>query len=232
MAFHRATSGAYNTAIGDSAGQYVTTGGYNTLIGYQAGNNCSTGEYNTCLGIGAGASLSTGSRNLFVGYNINPSNGSDIMMIGSGNVTHNGNFTNHGFMGPGNSSGGYGGMYQGNNSSSWSTTSDRRIKKNIVDNNIGLAEINQLRVRNFEYRTEDEIEDKNIADRAVPNKGVQVGVIAQEVMDIIPAVVNTHEETGIMSVNPDNLTWYLVNAVKELSAKNEALEARLAALES
>ena len=123
-------------------------------------------------------------------------------------------------------------MYQGNNSSSWSTTSDRRIKKNIVDNNIGLAEINQLRVRNFEYRTEDEIEDKNIADRAVPNKGVQVGVIAQEVMDIIPAVVNTHEETGIMSVNPDNLTWYLVNAVKELSAKNEALEARLAALES
>jgi len=149
------------------------------------------------------------------------------MMIGSGNVTHSGSFTNHGFMGPGNSSGGYGGMYQGNNSSSWSTTSDRRIKKNIVDNNIGLAEINQLRVRNFEYRTEDEIEDKKIAGRAVPNKGVQVGVIAQEVMDILPAIVNTHEDTGIMSVNPDNLTWYLVNAVKELSAKVEALESKL-----
>jgi len=30
-----------------------------------------------------------------------------------------------------------------------------------------------------------------------------------------------------MSVNPDNLTWYLVNAVKELSAENNALKARL-----
>jgi hypothetical protein len=38
--------------------------------------------------------------------------------------------------------------------------------------------------------------------------------------------------TGVLSVNPDNMTWYLVNAVKELSAKNEALEARLSALEN
>ena len=64
-------------------------------------------------------------------------------------------------------------------------------------------------------------------------------MIAQEVMDIIPAVVNTHEETGIMSVNTDNITWYLVNAIKELSAKNDelvaantALAARVSALES
>ena len=153
-------------------------------------------------------------------------------MICAGNVTHSGDYQDHGFMGPGNASGGYGNMYQGNNSSSWSTTSDRRIKKNIVDNNIGLAEINQLRVRNFEYRTEDEIEDKKIAGRAVPNKGVQVGVIAQEVMDILPDVVDTHEATGIMSVNSDNLTWYLVNAVKELSTKNDALAAEVASLKS
>jgi len=31
--------------------------------------------------------------------------------------------------------------------------------------------------------------------------------------------------TGCLSVNPDNLTWYLVNAIKELSAKVTALEA-------
>jgi hypothetical protein len=53
--------------------------------------------------------------------------------------------------------GGTSGAYNGANSSSWSTTSDRRIKKNIEDNNTGLDAINQIRVRNFEYRTEDEI---------------------------------------------------------------------------
>ena len=130
-------------------------------------------------------------------------------------------------MGPGNSSGTYGNMYQGNNSSSWSTTSDRRIKKNIVDNTVGLSEILQLRVRNFEYRLPEEIEDEVIATGAVESTGTKVGVIAQEVQEILPEIVDTHEETGVLSVNPDNLTWYLVNAVQELSAENAALKARL-----
>ena len=37
--------------------------------------------------------------------------------------------------------------------------------------------------------------------------------------------------TGALSVNADNLTWYLINAVKELSAKNDALEERIKNLE-
>jgi len=35
------------------------------------------------------------------------------------------------------------------------------------------------------------------------------------------------ESTGVMTVDPDNMTWYLVNAVKELSAKVEELESKL-----
>ena len=62
-------------------------------------------------------------------------------------------------------------------------------------------------------------------------KGLQVGVIAQEIQEVLPDVV---EElgTGALSVNPDNITWYLVNAVKELSAKNTLLETRVATLEA
>ena len=41
----------------------------------------------------------------------------------------------------------------------------------------------------------------------------------------LPEVVET-EDTGVKSVNPDNLTWYLVNAVKELSARVEELESK------
>ena len=38
--------------------------------------------------------------------------------------------------------------------------------------------------------------------------------------------------TKVFTVNPDNLTWYLVNAIKELSTKNNTLEARLLTLEN
>ena len=126
--------------------------------------------------------------------------------------------TNTGFLAPTS------GVYKGNNSSSWSTTSDRRIKKNIVDNDTGLDAINQIQVRNFEYRTEDEIVDfDNPRAAVVHNEGIQLGVIAQEIEEILPDVVKT-ESTGVKTVNPDNLTWYLVNAVKELSAKCDSLQ--------
>ena len=58
----------------------------------------------------------------------------------------------------------------------------------------------------------------------VNKKGLQVGVIAQEIQEVLPDVVE-ELATGALSVNPDNITWYLVNAVKELSAKVTALEA-------
>ena len=43
-----------------------------------------------------------------------------------------------------------------------------------------------------------------------------VGAIAQEIQEVLPDTVvqTTH---GVYSVNPDNITWYLVNAVQELS---------------
>ena len=120
-----------------------------------------------------------------------------------------------------------GAVYNSNNSSSFSTTSDERIKKNIVDNNIGLDAIEKIRVRNFEYRTKDEITDFDNPDAVVVEKeGLQLGVIAQEIKDILPDVVKQNT-TGAYAVDPDNLTWYLVNAVKELSAEVKSLKAQL-----
>ena len=115
-----------------------------------------------------------------------------------------------------------GGVYQGNNSSSWSTTSDQRLKKNIADNNDGLDKINSIRVRNFEYRLPEEITELS-QDQAVQKQGVQLGVIAQELQAVLPDCVKT-ESTGVMTVDQDNLTWYLINAVKELSARVKQLE--------
>ena len=58
-----------------------------------------------------------------------------------------------------------------------------------------------------------------------------MGVIAQEVQDILPEIVK-EETTGCLKVDASNLTWYLVKAVQELSAKLTAAEARISALES
>ena len=129
--------------------------------------------------------------------------------------------SNTGFINPNS-----GGVYQGNNSSSWSTTSDQRLKKNIVDNNDGLNKINSIRVRNFEYRLPEEVDAELKPTDAINKTGVQLGVIAQELQQVLPECVK-QESTGVLSVDPDNLTWYLVNAVKQLSAEVESLKSQL-----
>ncbi len=150
---------------------------------------------------------------------------------------------------------------QGNNSSSWTTTSDERIKKNIVDNNVGLDKINQLKVRNFEYRVQVETgkddtghttwAPKTSSDTidtstfntlangekpkphqvAINTEGVQIGCIAQEVEAVLPGCVKV-DTNGVKSVDTDEMFWVMINAIKQLSAKNDALEARIATLEA
>ena len=60
---------------------------------------------------------------------------------------------------------------------------------------------------------------------AINIAGVQLGAIAQELQAILPDCVKT-ESTGVMSVDTTNLTWHLINAVKELTARVAQLEAK------
>jgi hypothetical protein len=118
--------------------------------------------------------------------------------------------------------GGTNGAYNERNVTTWETTSDERIKKNIVDNNTGLGILSQIQVRNFEYRTPDEI--TNLPSHAAIEKdGVQLGVIAQEIQKVLPECVSENS-TGVLSVNTDPLVWYLINAIKELKAEIQALK--------
>ena len=206
------------TAVGVLALSDVAFGGFgNVALGYAAGLASTGTLHNTLLGREAGKNLTSGDNNICIGYNsLTSGTGVTEIVIGV-NATGKGNTT--GFIHPGG-----GGMFQGNNASAWSTTSDRRIKKNIEDNNVGLDAIDKIRVRNFEYRTEDEIVDfKNPKSAVVKEKGIQLGVIAQEIEEILPDVVVT-QDTGVKTVNPDNLTWYLINAVQELSAEIKKLK--------
>ena len=196
-------TGTTNTGYGASCGNTVSSGIQNTLIGsYSCFNLLTTGSYNTVLG--ASATLAA------------PADSSSVVLVsGGGNV---GKGSNTAFV-----NGGNGGSYNGANTTTWATTSDQRLKKNIVDNNVGLTAINSIRVRNFEYRLPEEVDSELKPTDAIKKSGVQLGVIAQELQAVLPECVKT-ESTGVMSVDADNLTWYLINAVKELSARVKQLE--------
>jgi hypothetical protein len=55
---------------------------------------------------------------------------------------------------------------------------------------------------------------------------VQTGVIAQEIESVLPECIKVSDK-GAKTVQTDPIMWALVNAVKELSAKVEALESQL-----
>ena len=198
-----------------------TTGGANTAVGAGALNANTTGTNNTALGYTAGASITTGYNGVYVGNGAGASSVSanNEIVIGTNSPTGKGSGT--GFISPNS-----GAVYQGNNSSTWSTTSDQRLKKNIVDNNVGLDKITQIQVRNFEYRLPEEVDAELKPSDAVKKEGVQLGVIAQELAQVLPECVK-QESTGVFRVDTDNLTWYLINAVKELNAEVQSLKQQL-----
>ena len=209
---HNVASSAetYNVAVGYDAGRYITTSVQNTFVGGKAGYTSVNGVQNTIVGYNSVAADATHSNTIVIGVN----------STGKG--------SNTGFINANT-----GGIYQGDNSSDWSTTSDRRLKKNITTNTSGLSIINNIVVRNFEYKTAEEVEADGVLEghNALDIAGQQVGVIAQELEEILPSAV-VEESTGVKSVQSSELKWYLINAVKELSEQNAALTARIEALES
>jgi hypothetical protein len=240
-ALYANTTASRNTAVGYQSLFTSQTAGSNTAVGYWAAYENTTGSQNTCIGDYAGVFLTTGSGNICIGalagynQNVGPLTtggqniliGVDVGLAASSNDYNivigqgRGKGTATGYINPGT-----GGVYQGNNSSTWSTTSDRRLKKNIVDNTVGLDKINAIRVRNFEYRLPEEVDAELKPADAIIRSGVQLGVIAQELQAVLPDCVKT-ESTGVMSVDTDNLTWYMINAIKELKAEIDNLKYQL-----
>lgn len=109
----------------------------------------------------------------------------------------------------------------------WSTTSDERVKKNIRPYEKGLSEITQIETKVFNYNGKGGTIDDSIDN---------VGVIAQEISKVFPNTVeaynskldkNDDEETEILSFNPHELTYALINSVKELNAEVQALRKEL-----
>ena len=232
---HAISTGSNNVCVGQGAGEAITTANANTCIGRIAGNAITTGEQNVCIGNNSAeyvVDLTTGTYNVCVGAYSRVA-ASDVTKEVNIGYNHAGQGSNTAFIRADS------GAYKSDNTTTWSTTSDRRIKKNIVDNNVGLEVINKIQVRNFEYKTKDEIlsdspEFTDTIDSVCRGRisGTQIGVIAQEIQTVLPETVLEMKESKVLTVDADSLTWHLVNAVKELSEKNDALAAEVASLKS
>jgi hypothetical protein len=214
------TTGYHNTAVGSGAMASISGANFCTSVGRLSGYTA-TGSNSTFIGESAGYLMTTGNSNTILGrfngnqYSMDIRTGDNYIVISDGAGE------------PKAHQGGTYGWYQKNNSASWSTTSDRRIKENITDLESGLETITALRPVEFDYKIKEKQHD--------------IGFIAQEYETVLPDQVHTEASAAsdireltdgedVKVISP-NLVPYLVKAVQELSAKNDALEARIAKLE-
>ena len=99
-------------------------------------------------------------------------------------------------------------------------SSDERLKENIVQIPNSLDKIKQIKGVLFNW--------KEGYDKVHPyGENKDVGVIAQEVQQILPEIVKENVHNQFLGVRYEKLTPLLLEAIKELSKKVEELEKKL-----
>ena len=97
------------------------------------------------------------------------------------------------------------------NTANLTTWSDRKIKTNIETVDNALEKVNKLRGVYYE-------------NTKLQNKKC-IGVIAQEIEEILPEVVNSHND--LKSVSYNDIIGVLIESIKELSAEVNELKSKI-----
>jgi trimeric autotransporter adhesin len=234
------TTGAFNTALGRQALELNTTAANNTAVGYYALRANTTGTNNAAFGYQAGSAITTGSRNTVIGSSASAGNANDTIAIG-----YNVEMGSTGWISMGSGSTSIRVPIDGS-TTSWSVSSDERLKTNVGNFNVGLDFINNLNPITFNWKKEGEVDStltsvyKENSEKFVRgfDDSIRVGFLAQDIKEQVDAFnlpngfkLWQEDSDGIQGVADGELIPMFVNAIKELSAKNDALEARLTALE-
>ena len=235
QSFINVSTATQNTGVGQNSGRSVT-GGQNTFIGYNAGNGYSSGSGNIGIGAHNGAAQS-GSNNIQIGNGSQPTGSSNTsqIIIGNGISGQADSYVTIGSAG--------GKIYNAfTSSATWTQTSDGRLKTNVQDDSLGLSFINRLRPVKFNWKASPDI-DKDLPYYNETNQRdtdtVIHGLIAQEVKAALDAegcsTFNGWDggnHDTIQAISREMFISPLIKAIQELSAANEALTARIAALEA
>jgi len=103
-------------------------------------------------------------------------------------------------------------------------SSDERLKKNINTIENALDKVENLRGVTYEWKEDCQEKDGHSDNNITPER---IGVIAQEILDIVPEVVTHDKENDRYGVSYGHLTGLLIEAVKDLSNKVKDLEKKL-----
>ena len=212
------TTGESNTAVGRVSLYSNTIGEKNTGVGLQAGGDNVTGNSNSYLGYNSGLGITEGDYNTIIGANVTglATNLSSNIIIANGagaagaiKARHDG--TNWTLTGGVNVSSI---VASGNiTSSSFTTTSDKRLKRNINPLYNGLNTLMKMNPVVYEKK-------KTLTSEEYTTK--ENGFIAQELQLIIPeAVVEGNDENKLLSINYTSLIPVLTKAIQELNKVNE-----------
>ena len=110
-------------------------------------------------------------------------------------------------------------------------SSDYRLKRNITPMSDGALDRIKMIIP-VSYQWNDF--EKDGVELSTKSEEINEGFIAHELQQIIPSAVDGEKDdpVTIQSLKPDAIIAVAVKAIQELSAKNDALEARIAQLES
>jgi trimeric autotransporter adhesin len=211
-ALYSNTTGNYNTATGGAALFYSTTGSYNTAIGGDALAHNSTGTFNTANGSEAGNKNTTGDYNTFIGAYADTAsdNLTNATAIGYGAIV---NASNKVRIGNDN-------VTKIEGKVAMTTSSDKRLKKDIREITRGLEFIKALRP--VEYRMiQKEGEDR-----------LNFGFIAQDIEALLG------EKYNILSIGnaPDRslslrYTDFIAPMVKAMQEQQGIIEGQQKSIE-
>jgi len=231
------TSGQQNTLVGFRAGENLADNDYNTAVGYQTLEDC-TGNYNTAIGTEALHQTATANINTAIGFRAGYTNTTGynntflgVETYGSANNAINQIVIGKSAVGQGNNyavignaditrvyaaQDGAGVLYANGTIQS----SDRRLKENIEDSDLGLEFINKIRPVSYKY-----INDKQ-------DGKTKYGIIAQEVQEVLKES-NNEDFAGIkdsdeyLGADYNQFVAPLIKSVQELSSENKELKDEL-----
>lgn len=249
LAMRYNSSGFDNTAQGVNALNLNTSGNGNTAIGRDALISNDSGTYNTAVGINVLLRNISGGSNTAIGSSSLTNNTTGNLNIAIGNATLNGNVTGSNNIAIGYSAGVafstpnlsntvvLGNMIAVSTSNTvrlgnaavqiiegavpFSPASDRRLKENIQETDLGLDFILKLKPVSYKYKN---------------GSGTDYGFIAQDVEEAIGKKTNIiltdNTPEGMKSMRYDDLISPMVKAMQEQQQQIEDLKAQIETLKN
>ena len=186
-------------------GSEIDTKSEPLYFNFNTGNDVYLNPNEGKVSIGGGSPTGKLQVEADAGYTMTLESGTARWQI-EANANHNVYFFNHGLLRA---------HIDWNAGGTWVATSDERLKEDISPLFDAMEKVRKIRVRRYNY-----IQDVH--------KTQDIGVIAQEVREVIPEAV--FEEEGRLGVNYDQLTVVALRGIQEQQQRLEQIDKKLDAL--